>query len=163
VILVDSNILMYASGAEHPNKAPSLAFLRRVAAGEVEATVDAEALQEVIHRYRALHRWAEGRGVYELARTLFPEVLAITGAVMDYAKQIVDKDAPRVVAIVIRNLRGGYAQGTRRKASGQGWCRYFSQSSAVKSLFASDRLRASAMRSSNETEKWKRMELSPTA
>ena len=92
MILVDSNILMYASGAEHPNKAPSVAFLRRVAAGEVEATVDAEALQEVIHRYRALHRWAEGRGVYELARTLFPEVLAITGAVMDYAKQIVDKD-----------------------------------------------------------------------
>jgi uncharacterized protein len=92
VILVDANILMYASGAEHPNKAPSVAFLKRVAAGEVEATVDAEALQEVIHRYRALHRWAEGRRVYELTRTLFPEVLGITGAVMDYAKQIVDKD-----------------------------------------------------------------------
>jgi len=91
VILVDSNILMYAGGAEHPNKAPSLAFLRRVAAGEVEATVDAEALQEVIRRYRALRRWAEGRRVYELARTLFPEVLAITGAVMDHAKQIADK------------------------------------------------------------------------
>jgi predicted nucleic acid-binding protein len=92
VILVDSNILMYASGAEHPNKAPSLAFLKRVAAGDVEATVDAGALQEAIHRYRALHRWAEGQRVYELARTLFPEVLAITGAVMDYAKQIADKD-----------------------------------------------------------------------
>ncbi len=37
-------------------------------------------------------RWAEGRRVYEPARTLFPEVLAITGAVMDYAKQILDKD-----------------------------------------------------------------------
>jgi predicted nucleic acid-binding protein len=92
VILVDSNVLMYASGAEHPNKAPSLAFLKRVADGELEATVDAEALQEVIHRYRSLHRWKEGRRVYELARALFPDALAITGAVMDYAKQIVDKD-----------------------------------------------------------------------
>jgi predicted nucleic acid-binding protein len=92
MILVDSNVLMYASGAEHPNKAPSVAFLKRVAAGEIEATVDADALQEVIHRYRALHRWAEGRRVYELARALFPEVLAITGAVMDYAKQIADTD-----------------------------------------------------------------------
>lgn len=92
MILVDSNVLMYASGAEHPNKKPAVAFLKRVAAGQVEGTVDAEVLQEVIQRYRALHRWAEGRRVYELARGLFPEVLAITGPVMDYAKELVDAD-----------------------------------------------------------------------
>jgi predicted nucleic acid-binding protein len=92
VILVDSNVLMYASGAEHPNKAPSVAFLKRVAAGQLEATIDAEVLQEVIHRYRALHRWPEGRRVYELARRLFPDVLAITGEVIDYAKQLADAD-----------------------------------------------------------------------
>ena len=84
---------MYASGAEHPNKEPSVAFLKRVAAGEVEATVDAEVLQEVIHRYRALRQWPEGRRVYELARRLFPEILAITCEVMDRAKQLVDADA----------------------------------------------------------------------
>lgn len=92
MILVDSNVLMYASGAEHPNKAPSVAFLKRVAAGQLEATIDAEVLQEVIHRYRALHRWPEGRRVYELARRLFPDVLAITGEVIDYAKQLADAD-----------------------------------------------------------------------
>ena len=41
MILVDSNVLMYASGAEHRNKHLALRFLNRVAAGEVEATVDA--------------------------------------------------------------------------------------------------------------------------
>jgi predicted nucleic acid-binding protein len=92
VILVDSNVLMYANGAEHPNKGLSLAFLKRVAAGEVKAAIDAEVLQEVIHRYRALRRWPEGRRVYELARGLFPEVLAVTGSVMDRAKQIADRD-----------------------------------------------------------------------
>ena len=45
---------MYASGAEHPNKLLSLRFLKRVADGELEATIDAELLQEIIHRYRAL-------------------------------------------------------------------------------------------------------------
>ncbi len=59
-MLVDSNGLVYASGAEHPNKHPSVAFLKRVAAREIEATADAEVLQEVIHRYRALRRWSTG-------------------------------------------------------------------------------------------------------
>ena len=54
MILVDSNVLMYASGAEHPNKLLSLRFLKRVSDGELEATIDAELLQEIIHRYRAL-------------------------------------------------------------------------------------------------------------
>jgi hypothetical protein len=70
MILVDSNILMYAAGAEHPNKAVAVGFLGRVAAGEVEAALDAEVLQEIIHRYQALNRWADGRTVYRLARDL---------------------------------------------------------------------------------------------
>ena len=93
MILVDANILMYAAGAEHPNKIPAVKFLSRVAAGEIEASVDAEVLQEILHRYRALNRWNDGRKVYELARSLFPEVLAITGEVMDYAKQLADGDS----------------------------------------------------------------------
>lgn len=92
MILGDANVLMYAAGAEHPNKEPAVRFLKRVATGEVEAAVDAEVLQEILHRYRALHRWPEGRQVFELARTLLPEVLAITGAVMDRAKQLADED-----------------------------------------------------------------------
>lgn len=83
---------MYASGAEHPNKLLALRFLKRVSDGELEATIDADLLQEIIHRYRALRRWPEGQQVYSLTRSLFPEVLAITGAVMDYAKQLVDED-----------------------------------------------------------------------
>ena len=92
MILVDSNVLMYAAGTDHPNKAAAVDFLERVAAGEVSATVDAEALQEIIHRYRSLNRWAEGRRVYSLARSLFPEVLAVNGKVMDRAKELVDDD-----------------------------------------------------------------------
>lgn len=92
MMLVDANVLMYAAGAEHPNKAPAMSFLRRVANEEVEATVDAEVLQEIIHRYRALNRWPDGQKVFALARKLFPEVLSITGAVMDQAKQLADGD-----------------------------------------------------------------------
>ncbi len=111
--MVDANILMYSAGAEHPNKAPAIEFLHRVAAGEVEATVDAEVLQEIIHRYRALRRWPEGSRVYELARLLFPNVLAITAEVMDFAKHLVDehpaisaRDAIHAAVVAIYKLEG---------------------------------------------------------
>ena len=93
MMLVDANVLMYAAGTEHANKATALEFLRRVANEEVEATVDAEVLQEIIHRYRALRRWPDGQKVFALARRLFPDVLAITGSVMDQAKLLADGDA----------------------------------------------------------------------
>jgi predicted nucleic acid-binding protein len=92
MILVDANVLMYAAGAAHPNKAPSVSFLRRVAEGEVEATIDAEILQELLHRYRSIGRWEEGRRVYDLSRTLFPTVVPVTAEVMDRARELMDGD-----------------------------------------------------------------------
>ena len=79
MILVDANVLMYASGAEHSNKEPAVAFLRRVAEGEVDAAVDAEVLQEVIHRYTSLQRWDEGRKVYTIARSCFRRCSLLPG------------------------------------------------------------------------------------
>jgi predicted nucleic acid-binding protein len=90
VILVDSNILMYAAGADHPFKTPSVDWLQRVATGEVDATVDAEVLQEILHRYRSIRRWSDGRRVYDFARTLFPVVIPIDADVLDRSREIMD-------------------------------------------------------------------------
>lgn len=90
MILLDSNILMYAAGAEHPHKAPSVSLLRRIADGDVDAAIDAEVLQEILHRYRAIHRWEAGRRVYDLARTLLPVVLPITAPILDHARALMD-------------------------------------------------------------------------
>ena len=92
MILIDSNIFMYAAGAEHPHKTPSLAFLERVARGDVEAVVDAEALQEILHRYRAIDRWGDGRHVYDLARRIVTAVIPITEEVVDAARALLDGD-----------------------------------------------------------------------
>ena len=35
MILIDANIFMYAAGAEHPHKAPSVSLLRCIALGEI--------------------------------------------------------------------------------------------------------------------------------
>lgn len=113
MLLTDSNILMYAAGAEHPNKASSLAFLTAVAAGETSAVIDAETLQEILHRYRALNRHADGERVFELARTIFSDVLAITADVMDEARRILahdrslaTRDAVHAAVVFVYNLEG---------------------------------------------------------
>lgn len=93
MILVDANVLMYAAGAEHPNKAPSVRLLEAVADGRIDAALDAEVLQEVLHRYRAIGRWERGREVYDLARQVFSVVLPITADVVDEARRLLDATA----------------------------------------------------------------------
>lgn len=91
MILVDANILMYAAGAPHPNKVPSVRFLEEVAAARRDAVIDAEILQEILHRYRGIGRWEDGRHVYDAARRLFAVVIPVTGQVLDEARSLLDE------------------------------------------------------------------------
>ncbi len=91
MILIDANVFMYAAGATHPNKAPSAAFLRAIARGERSAAVDAEVLQEILHRYRAIRRWEDGKSVFDLARRIVPIVVPITAEVLDEARGLLDE------------------------------------------------------------------------
>ena len=90
MILLDANIIMYAAGAPDPHKAPSATYLERVARGDIEAALDAEVLQEILHRYRAIGRWKDGRNVYDLARRSVVTVLPITAQITDQARGIMD-------------------------------------------------------------------------
>ena len=102
---------MYAAGAKHPHKRPSLALLERVASGEVDATINAEVLQEILHRYRAIDRWDDGRRVYDLARQLFPMVIPVSSDIMDRAREILDptrhlmaRDAVHAAVVLVEGL-----------------------------------------------------------
>ena len=97
MILLDANIIMYAAGAPDPHKAPSVALLERIARGHVDAALDAEVLQEILHRYRALRRWNDGRRVYDLARRSIATVFPVTAEVTDEARKIMD-DHPALMA-----------------------------------------------------------------
>lgn len=113
MILVDSSVLMYAAGTRHPHKQPSVRFLERVASGEVDAALDAEVLQEILHRYRAIGRWADGRQVYDQARRIFPVVVPITAEVLDRARALLDdhrsvmaRDAVHAAVVSVHGLEG---------------------------------------------------------
>lgn len=113
MILVDANVLMYAVGADHPHKQPCIRLLERIGAGAMDATVDAETLQELLHRYRSLGRWPEAEQVYALTRRLFRAVLPITGEVVDQAQLLMHRhrglsarDAVHAAVVAVEALDG---------------------------------------------------------
>ena len=113
MILVDANILMYAAGADHAHKTSCLELLSRVAEGEVDAALDAEVLQEVLHRYRAIERWSAGARVYDDARRIFSVVLPITVETLDLARHLLDghraigaRDALHAAVVELHQLEG---------------------------------------------------------
>ena len=57
----------------------------------MDAALDAVAIQQILHRYRAIQRWPEGRGVYDLARQIVLIVIPITTEVVDMARHLLDE------------------------------------------------------------------------
>ncbi len=91
MILVDANILMYIAGSGHPNRTASQSFIDRVFEGEIEAGLDAETLQEILHRYRSINRWDMGEHVFDLSRNLFETIYAIEERTVCLARQLMDQ------------------------------------------------------------------------
>ena len=56
MIFVDSNIPMYLVGAAHPHKVDAQRLLEQCVAEGHRLVTDAEVLQEILHRYAAIHR-----------------------------------------------------------------------------------------------------------
>ena len=90
MILIDSNIFMYSTGAPHEHKQDATDFLKKVANDDVDAAVDAEVFQEILHRYRAIGRWEDGRKVYDMTRRIVGVVIPIGIEIMDRARSLLD-------------------------------------------------------------------------
>lgn len=112
MIFVDTNIFMYAAGAAHANKNASVQFLRRAAAGAVEVCTDAEVLQEILHRYRAIERWEDGKRVFGLVSRIVPLIHAVDRVVMDQAVEVLDshpslmtRDGLHVAVCMVHGIR----------------------------------------------------------
>lgn len=89
MIFVDSNIPMYLVGAEHPHKLAARDLLERaITDGEVLVT-DAEALQEILHRYVAIDRRDAIEPATAALLGVVDEVFPVERADVERARQIV--------------------------------------------------------------------------
>lgn len=81
-VYVDTNVFLYAVGGDHPWRAPSRAFLDRIAEGSLTAHVSTETIQEFAFHRARLHDTTiavqQARLVEEMCRlhSFDPDVLA---------------------------------------------------------------------------------------
>jgi len=81
---------MYAAGMSHVHKRPSAALLAAIARGEIAAGTSVEVLQEILHRHRAIGRWAEGSRLYDRVRVLMDTIVEVTIEDLDSARELLD-------------------------------------------------------------------------
>ena len=90
MVFVDTNILMYAAGSGHKNKVPSLKLLHDIASRKTDACTSVEVLQEILHRYRIINRWEDGKKVYDLTCSIIPAIYPVELQDLDRCRRYMD-------------------------------------------------------------------------
>lgn len=81
-VLLDTAVLMYAAGRDHPMREPARDLLRAARAGNLDAVISAEVVQEVLHRFAGGDRHEDGVRLADTATRTFGPVLSIDHGVM---------------------------------------------------------------------------------
>lgn len=75
---LDTNVFLYATGAEHPLRESARQIIQRVSRGELTATTNAEVIQEILF---VLHRRGKTEWAAQLVQStalMFPDLLPVT-------------------------------------------------------------------------------------
>jgi predicted nucleic acid-binding protein len=91
MVSIDSNVFVYGAGAAHPNKIPTVRCVHRAARGEMDACTSVAILQEILHRYRYMRRWRDGKQVFILAKKIIPVIVPIDPEILDRAFELLEK------------------------------------------------------------------------
>lgn len=89
MILVDSNIPMYLVGGDHSNRDRARHAVEVAVTARELLVTDAEAFQEILHRYVAIGRRDAIDAAWRTLRTLVDEVYPIEVDDVDRARQLV--------------------------------------------------------------------------
>lgn len=89
MILIDSNVPMYLIGSAHPHKVDARRLLERLVAERRRLVTDAEALQEILHRYVAIDRRDAIQPCFDALLDIVDEVLDVDLAALQRAREIV--------------------------------------------------------------------------
>lgn len=88
MIFVDSNIPMYLVGAPHPNKAAAARLLEHAIGRGDKLVSDVEVLQEILHRYHAIHRPDAIQPAFDALLGVIDEVFPVELADVERAKAL---------------------------------------------------------------------------
>ena len=90
-VFIDTAIIMYAGGTEHPLREPSRAVLRAAVEDRLAAATSVEVVQEILHRFIAIRRPDDGVAMAREAIAAFGPLLPITHAVVERMPWLVER------------------------------------------------------------------------
>ena len=91
IVFVDTSVLMYAAGGEHPLREPCRTIVDGIGRRSISAVTSIEVVQEILHRYLSIGRAAGGIALAEQTMDLFAPVLPITHALMRRVPEIAQR------------------------------------------------------------------------
>jgi len=80
---------MYLVGVPHPHKTDAQRLLEKLVSDRQRLVTDAEVLQEILHRYTAIHRRDAIQPAFDALLGIVDQVLPIDRAITERAKEIV--------------------------------------------------------------------------
>jgi hypothetical protein len=84
VIVVDTTILLYAVGGDHPLRRPSLRLIEAIRGGRVRATTTVEVVQEFVHAYARRRARPEAGGLGRAWAALLAPLISTTRADLEW-------------------------------------------------------------------------------
>ena len=80
VFFLDVNVPMYAAGTDHPHRAACVWVMEEIAESRLRSAIDAEIIQEILHRFGSIRQWELGArmavGLLDLVPTVYPITVA---------------------------------------------------------------------------------------
>ena len=88
---IDTNIIFYAFGKEHPLKARCLDLMKKAAKGELAVVTNAEVLQEILYVHWRRDDLERGGEVFDAIQELLHEVYPVDRQTMREARALLSK------------------------------------------------------------------------
>lgn len=89
MILIDSNIPMYLVGVAHPHKADAQRIVEKLLIERARLVTNAEVLQEILHRYTAIHRPDAIQSAFDALLGIADQVIPVEQLAVVRAKEII--------------------------------------------------------------------------
>jgi uncharacterized protein len=90
-VFIDTAVIMYAAGGEHPLRGPCGRIIAGIGDGEIDAVTSVEVIQEIFHRFLSVRRPDMARAQATEALDLFAPVLLLTHALMRRVPELAQK------------------------------------------------------------------------
>ena len=111
--LIDANIVIYAMGEPHAYKLSCQRVFSLVYEGRLEANIDTELLQEILHFYQRRNHLDFGLALFDRLVTLFPDPFPVSRERVVLARdmlarhrQVEARDALHAAVVLQEDLEG---------------------------------------------------------